>query len=285
MHGPALFTGPTKPFLLRGFAVVRVFLVLPDLSERKTRALDALYELGYSINVLVSYTILVSKPGMLNSLKALRDGGVIEEVMLDSGAYHVYMRGASVSVHKYANFASTHARLWDYVVAPDVPGDPLETIKRTREFSKIYHGDYVPVAQGCSVEEYLETARILVELPGSTVILGVGGLDSSRRRIGFISSLVRSLAETGHRKLHLFGVGARHLRGLAKRGLARYIASIDTTAWLAEIVYRRRTIYGADGVVEANIAAITGYLRRIQRAVNTTISREDSAQAAEARIG
>ena len=252
--------------------MVKVFLVLPDLSKRKAEALEALYETGYAVSVLVSYTILASKPGMLDSLRSLRREGVLEEVMLDSGAYHIYRLGARVDVQGYAGFASLHGSLWDHVVAPDVPGDPWETIERTREFSKVYPGEYVPVAQGRSVGEYVETAGALSGLPGSGDLLGVGGLDASRRRIGFISGLVRGLVAAGYEKLHLFGIGARHFKGLARRGLARFIASIDTTAWLAEIVYRRRTVYGAEGVVEANIAAITGYLKRIQEAGHEAIT-------------
>ncbi|MEB3860351.1 MAG: hypothetical protein LRS43_03980 [Desulfurococcales archaeon] len=250
--------------------MVKVFLVLPDLSRRKAEAIERLYEEGLAVRVLASYTILLAKPRMLESLKRLKLEGAIEEVMLDSGAYHVLRQGAKVDVSSYAGFASRHGRLWDYVVAPDVPGDPAATIERTLEFSKAYKGDYMAVAQGGSVEEYVSVAEELAGIPGSIGVLGVGGLDGEKRRLGFASRLVGSLAARGFVRLHLFGAGAKHVRGLARRGLLSYVSSIDTTAWLAEIVYRRRTVYGVEGIVEANMAAITGYMNRILRILRAT---------------
>jgi hypothetical protein len=247
--------------------LVKVFLVLPDLSRRKAEALERLHGLGFDVRVLVSYTILTSKPGMLEALRRLRMEGVVGEAMLDSGAYHMLRLGVEVNVSSYAEFASRHGSLWDYVVAPDVPGSPRETVARTMEFSRAYRGAYMAVAQGASVGEYVAVAEALAGVPGALGVLGVGGLDGERRRLGFVSELVRGLAERGFTRLHLFGAGAKHVRGLARRGLLGYVASIDTTAWLAEIIYRRRTVYWVEDVVEANVAAITGYLDRISRAV------------------
>ncbi|GAB6148689.1 hypothetical protein [Stetteria hydrogenophila] len=43
--------------------------------------------------------------------------------------------------------------------------------------------------------------------------------------------------------------------------------SVDSSAWQAEVRWRRRTHYGAAGTLEANLAAITGYLARVKRAL------------------
>ncbi|MCE4599695.1 MAG: hypothetical protein F7C81_05810 [Desulfurococcales archaeon] len=249
---------------------MRVFLVLPDLSMRKYATLQSLADKGILIDVLVSYTILSSKPSMLSRLQELRQTGSIGEVMLDSGAYHLARLGLNVDPLEYSNFAYKWLDLWDYVVAPDVPGDPDATLERTIEFAKYYREDFIPVIQGGSVDEYVKMGESLLDAIGylNASLTGIGGLDGFKRRAPFISKLVSSISRSlGLYKLHLFGVGSRIVKSLAKRGLLKYIYSVDTTAWLAEIMYRRNTVYKALDVVDANISAIIGYLKRIYSAI------------------
>ncbi len=250
---------------------MKVFLVLPDLSKRKYITLQSLADKGILVDVLVSYTILSSKPSILPKLLELRQTGSIGEIMLDSGAYHIARLGAKIDPLKYSIFAYRWLDMWDYVVAPDVPGDPEATLKRTIEFARYYKDDFIPVIQGVNIDDYILMGEKLIENLGLShlTLTGIGGLDGSRRKVKFISSLVeRVLDRLGLNRLHLFGVGSRIVKALFRRGLLRYIYSIDTTAWLAEIVYRRKTVYGASNVVDANISAIIGYLKRVYGAIN-----------------
>jgi hypothetical protein len=261
--------------------LVKAFLVLPDLSARKA---EALCKAG-AVNVLVSYTITRWKPSTLERLRSTRESGCLGEIMLDSGAYHRF-KGFRVDLQDYALLALEHSDLWDLVVAPDSIEDPLGTIERTLRFASIYPHDFVPVAQPPPGprdprKHALEAERLagmgLLErapkVPGGR-LLGVGGLDRARRRISYIARLVEEVEKLGlDVKLHLFGVGARILKGLASRGLHDLVYSIDSTGWLAEIIFRRRTVYKAEDVVEANASAIRGYLERLTEAVE---SRETS---------
>ena len=242
--------------------MVRVFLVLPDLSFAKAVALS---EVG-GVDVLVSYSILVMKPGMRDRLEAVRDR--LGVVMLDSGAYHHARGVVDVDPVEYASFAWENRRLWHLVVAPDVPGNPGETLRRTLIFDKHYPGEgYIPVIQGGRVEDYLGMLRELEAqgLASEGFLVGVGGLDGEKRRIAFLSKLLSKLPDKY--RYHLFGVGARILRGLARRGLLYKVYSVDSSAWLMEIRYRRRTVYKASDLITAEILGIKGYLERVEYAI------------------
>jgi len=268
--------------------LVRVFLVLPDVSVAKVRALcGAAGRLGGPLDVLVSYSTLLWKPVALGRLRRVVGGGCVSPVLLDSGAYHLATRGLQVDVEGYASLARRLSveGVAGLVVAPDVPGDPGATLERSLSFSRVYPGSFVPVLQppgGGPVDPVLHAAQLLrleeaglldraPRLPGGRVLVGVGGLDGARRRAPYVAGLVRILAEDyGYAALHLFGAGARLLRSLARRGLLDAVYSVDTGAWQAEIRYRRRTELGAEGVVEANTLAIERYLERVHRAAEAT---------------
>jgi len=256
--------------------LVHVFLVLPDLSESKLAAL----ELARSVEprVLVSYSTFLTKPGSVARLGRL--AGAASELMLDSGAYHHARGVVKVSVGEYAGFASRHRGLFDLVVAPDVPGDPEASLERTLEFLEAYGGPVVPVAQPPPEGKARDHARQLEALeanglldsaprPRGRPLVGVGGLDGERKRAAYLAELVREISDSygGAVDLHLFGVGARLLRSLARRHLLDNIYSVDTGAWQAEIRYRRRTVYAAESTLEANLAAITGYVAKAAAAV------------------
>ncbi len=252
---------------------VKVFIVLPDLSERKFEAIR-LASSTRRLNILVSYTILRWKPAMVERLERLRRANLVESILLDSGAYHLMKLGEEVDVHEYSAFINS-IKYWDLVVAPDVPGKPSATLERTILFSQVYEEDFVPVLQGDRPSEY-ETflrridalglvdraPRVMSGLP----LVGIGGLDGPKKKVGFVSQIVEKLSDYSI-ALHIFGVGSRVLRGLKKRGLLGKIYSVDSSGWLAEIQWRRRTVYGAKNTVEANVMAIHGYLDRVERAI------------------
>lgn len=252
---------------------VELFLVLPDLGGSKVEALRGLCAEGVRASVLVSYTVLRWKPSMLPRLASLRVEGCLGRVMLDSGAYHLMRLGESVDPGEYAGFARSARELWDIVVAPDVPGRPGETLERTLEFASVYAGRFMPVLQGEDEEGYSRLLRSfeaegLIDraprAPDGRPIVGVGGLDGDRKRVGYVSRLLRRLPSDY--SYHLFGVGVRVIRGLRRRGLLDRVYSVDSSGWLAEIWFRRRTVYGASGVVEANLAAMRAYIGKAQAA-------------------
>ncbi|MCE4628260.1 MAG: queuine tRNA-ribosyltransferase family protein [Desulfurococcales archaeon] len=253
---------------------VELFLVLPDLGGSKVEALRSLCVEGVRASVLVSYTVLRWKPGMMPRLSSLRGEGCLGRVMLDSGAYHLMRLGERVDPGEYAEFARSAKELWDIVVAPDAPGKPGETLERTLEFASSYSGSFMPVLQGEDEEGYARLLRSF-EREGLTdraprasegrPVIGIGGLDGERKRVGYVSRLLKRLPE--EYSYHLFGVGIRVLRGLRRRGLLGRVYSVDSSGWLAEIWFRRRTVYGASGVVEANLAAMRAYIGKAQAAV------------------
>jgi hypothetical protein len=87
----------------------------------------------------------------------------------------------------------------------------------------------------------------------------VGGLERFKRDPGLLGELVSRLC---FKPLHLFGVGARALRLIpAYDGCIR---SIDSTAWLHEIRYRRRLLGDGDPV-KLNYNAIKAYIHRFYK--------------------
>ncbi|MEB3789835.1 MAG: hypothetical protein GSR72_08105 [Desulfurococcales archaeon] len=254
---------------------VRLFIVLPDVSEAKSEALAKLGANGSRPDVLISYTIVKWKPISLERLRALRRRKVLGYVMLDSGAYHLMKIGEEVDVEAYTRVIEENRDLWDFVVAPDVPGDPRATLERTLWFMESYSGEFLPVLQGNSPRDYVlfleELASYGVTDRAYTVdgkpVIGVGGLDGYKKRVSFVAEVVRMLARYNV-LLHIFGVGIRVLKGLRRRGLLKNVFSVDSSGWLAEIQWRRRTIYGAVTPVEANMHAIRGYLGRAEGLVS-----------------
>jgi hypothetical protein len=240
-------------------AMVKVYLVLPDLSRPKLEALVLLSREVSDLGVLVSYSTLKLKPKTLERLGELR-GRADVSVMLDSGAYHVVRLGLSLDVRGYAELASRHSNLFDVVVAPDVPGDAMRTVTRTIKFSKLYTGDFMPVVQGRSVEEYVRCYRELRSL-GLTRYhrMGVGGLERFKKEPALLGELVSRLC---FKPLHLFGVGSRILRLLSDYDGC--IRSIDSVAWLHEIRYRRR-LHGDGDPVKLNYNAIKTYIYRFYK--------------------
>jgi hypothetical protein len=239
--------------------MAKVYLVMPDLSRPKLEALVLLSREVSDLGILVSYSTLKLKPKTLDRLRELR-GRADVSVMLDSGAYHVARLGLSLDVRGYAELASRHSNLFDIVVAPDVPGDPELTVVRTIKFSRLYAGEFMPVVQGRSVEEYVWCYRELRSL-GLTKHhrLGVGGLERFKREPALLGELVSRLCS---KPLHLFGVGSRLLRLLS--GYDGCIRSVDSTAWLHEVRYRRR-LHGDGDPVRLNYNAIKAYLHRFHR--------------------
>ena len=236
--------------------MVEVYLVMADLSRAKVEALIKLSQ-ELPVSILVSYSTFKLKPVTLSRVRELRARAGVK-VMLDSGAYHMARLGLDVRVVEYARFAERHQRLFDVVVAPDVPGDARATVERTREFSRLYGDGFLPVLQGVRVEDYLWCARELRDLIEGHV--GVGGLDKARRRAEWLEKLLGALCRG--LELHMFGLGARLSKSLISK-FRGCIRSVDTGAWSSEITFRRRSVLGVDGdIVELEYKAMKSYLKR-----------------------
>jgi hypothetical protein len=239
--------------------LAKVYLVLPDLSRPKLEAIAMLSKELSNLGLLVSFYTLKTKPKTLDRLRELR-GRADVSVMLDSGAYHMARLGLSLDVREYAGLASRRGDLFDIVVAPDVPGDPELTVVRTIKFSRLYAGDFMPVVQGRSVEEYIGCYRELRSLGLARYHrLGVGGLERFKREPALLGELVSKLC---FKPLHLFGVGSRMLRLMS--AYDGCIRSVDSVAWLHEIRYRRR-ILGDGDPVRLNYNAIKTYIYRFYK--------------------
>ncbi len=250
---------------------VKLFIVLPDVGQTKYNAIRRIGCNGRSLDVLFSYTIAKWKPSSLGRILKLREKKCIRSLMLDSGAYHLMRLGENVDVTQYASLVNKYSSSWDYVVAPDVPGSQELTLARTLEFMEYYKGSFLPVLQGSSPREYEEFYNVLQDygvmersyLVNNTPLVGVGGLDGEKKRVSFVAEIVRRLSNYDV-MLHIFGVGIRVLKGLKRRGLLGIVYSVDSSGWLAEIQWRRRTVYRALTPLEANVAAIKGYLDRAE---------------------
>jgi hypothetical protein len=240
-------------------STAKVYLVLPDLSRSKLEALVLLSNDLNNLGLLVSFYTLKTKPKTLDRLRELR-GRADVDVMLDSGAYHMARLGINLNVGEYADLASRHSNLFDVVVAPDVPGDACRTVVRTIKFSKLYTGDFMPVVQGRSAEEYVRCYRELRSLGLARYRrLGVGGLELFKSEPNLLGELLSRLC---FKPLHLFGVGSRVLRLVS--AYDGCIRSVDSTAWLHEIRFRRRTLGDGDPV-RLNYNAIKTYIYRFHK--------------------
>jgi len=249
--------------------VVEVYLVMADLSRAKVEALIKLSQ-ELPVSILVSYSTFKLKPVTLYRLQSLRERTSVK-VMLDSGAYHMARLEFKVDVMGYARFAERYQRLFDVVVAPDVPGDARATVERTREFSRVYRGWFLPVLQGVRVEDYLWCARELRDLTRGYT--GVGGLDKARRRAEWLEKLLGALCRG--LELHLFGLGARLTKTLATR-FRGCVRSVDTGAWSSEIAFRRRSVLSVDGdIVELEYKAMKSYLKRFNVRASSSRSLAD----------
>ena len=236
--------------------MVEVYLVMADLSRAKVEALARLSR-ELPVSILVSYSTFKLKPVTLSRVRELRARAGVK-VMLDSGAYHMARLGLGVRVVEYARFAERHQRLFDVVVAPDVPGNAKATVERTMEFSKFYNGWFLPVLQGVRVEDYLWCARELRDLIEGYA--GVGGLDRGKRRAEWLEKLLGALCRG--LELHLFGLGARLTKVLVSR-FRGCVRSVDTGAWQAEVTFRRWSELKTDGdMVELEYKAMKRYLER-----------------------
>jgi hypothetical protein len=241
--------------------MVEIFFALPDLSETRYKAIQKLAQ-RCNINILISYSILLEKPSSVRRIKNFRE--IVNKIMLDSGAYHVWTGRRSKSwmrlmIHKYAEFAKQNSKLLDYIVAPDIPGNLQATIKNTILFSTMVN-DFIPVLQGNSLEEYFKCFRKLRELNllSKNQIVGFGNITPFKNgRILELESILRAL-KNEDLKIHLFGANLCLLRKLSA-----YLYSCDIASWQREIAFRRRTVHRAKSLVDANYKAILTYLQKV----------------------
>ncbi len=251
--------------------MVKVFFSFPDLSKSKLKALRQLYTNDLMVNVLISYTTLRWKPVTLERLREARE--YVGEVMLDSGAYHVF--SGAISHREMARYLREYALLSsellegdviDYAVAPDVPGDTERTLKNTIRFLNGSPEGRISVLQGRDVDEFLGFFEELSDLDLVTDPLGLGNVNvfKERRREG-MKQLVEVLSEVRSSysgRVHLFGA---NLKILGVREIRDLLDMCDTASWLYDIRYRRRTVLKAKDTVEATKKAIIYFLERLSR--------------------
>ncbi len=251
----------------------KVFLVFPDLGGAKAEALCMLKRRGVNVNVLISYATLRYKPTTFGKLVKLKQNNCLGEIMLDSAAYHVAFRGLKLSPEEYAEQAKKLSEIVDIIVGPDIPRNPEQTLERLLKFSEIYGEQFIPTIQSKGPSrEYVESLRLLEKhgiikhapyINGKPLI-GVGGLVG--KKVKEVAEIVKTISLNCKCYLHLFGVNLRAIRGLARRSLLEHIYSIDTSGWLSEIKWRRRTTYSAKSTLEANYLAIMGYIEKLKLA-------------------
>lgn len=237
---------------------------MPDLSRTRQETLKKFAKGGTKIDILVSYSIIIEKPSIMERIKNLRK--FCGEVMLDSGAYHILTgfrdkRWFESIILKYANFVNQNRQYFDYVVAPDIPGDSKATIKNTIIFSSKVE-NFVPVLQGNSKEEYLGCFRQLENLGfiSGDQPLGIGNMASFRdSSTDKLERVLSTLDKKGIKKIHLFGANLKIIKKLGN-----YLWSCDISSWQREIAFRRRTVHRARTLVDANYKAILTYLRKIR---------------------
>ena len=249
--------------------MVKIFFSFPDLSKSKLKALKQLYASDLMVNVLISYTTLRWKPITLERLKEVRR--YIGEVMLDSGAYHVF--SGVISHREMARYLSEYVLLSsrllergiiDYAVAPDVPGDTERTLKNTIKFLDGNAEGKVSVLQGKDVSEFL---RFFKELSNQGLItdpLGLGNVNAFKERgkegMEQLIELLREVRSFHSGRVHLFGANMKILKIKEVRVL---LDMCDTASWLYDIRYRRRTVLKAKDTVEATRKAIIYFLERL----------------------
>ncbi len=251
--------------------MIEVFFSFPDLSRSKLEALRQLYASDVRVNVLISYTTLRWKPVTLERLKEARS--YLGEVMLDSGAYHIF--SGAISYEEMASYLSDYSELSsklldrgivDYAVAPDVPGDRARTLENTLRFMNGDQGGKMSVLQGRSVGEFLD---FLTELSSRGLItdpLGMGNVNifKGRGRVGMgqLAAVLRAVKSVHDERIHLFGA---NLRILSLREVRELLDMCDTASWLYDIRFRRRTVLKAGDTAEATRKAIIYFLERLSR--------------------
>ncbi len=194
--------------------------------------------------------------------------------MLDSGAYHIAFHGLELTPEEYAQRAKYLRNHVNLIVGPDIPRNPKKSIDRMLRFSNIYRDEFIPTLQSSNLDpdeyllnlEALEVHGLLKKAPkvhGGKPLIGIGGLVGAPVKI--VASVIDRLKDACNCFFHLFGANVRIIKGLARRDLLNKIYSIDTSGWLSDLRWRRRTVYKARDTLEANIKVMIGYLTKIQK--------------------
>ena len=174
-------------------------------------------------------------------------------------------------IKRYAKFVKQHFYLFDFVVAPDVPGSIEATVRNTQEFASVVE-EYVPVLQGKSLREYLMCLDFLrrKKLLRSRMLVGIGNITpfkNNGKGLMEFSQILKKLKESGLEKMHLFGA---NLRVLKKTHSLLY--SCDIGAWQREIAFRRRTTHNAPNIEMATLKALLTYEKKIAELKRTYLS-------------
>lgn len=144
-------------------------------------------------------------------------------IALDSGAYRAYKNGEELDLHEFAAaLLRMDANNFDFVVAPDVIGDPTATIVNARELWM--NGiDCVPVWHWGSPLEHLNYYLTVSEL------VGIGALvEPMREKNERVLRQLVDLCFAYPQRFHLFGLAWPK----AIEKVAPYAYSADSSVWL-----------------------------------------------------
>lgn len=147
-------------------------------------------------------------------------------VMIDSGAYSAWSRGAEIRIEDYAAALETYQA--EQYVNLDVYGDREQT-DRNQEYLENRGLKPLPVYHAG------EPITVLEKLARKYEYLGLGGLIALRQRIGHkVTAYIQKLTdEYPEIKFHGFGVGT-----LGPEHMKFY--SVDSTTWLSAARYNRQ---------------------------------------------
>lgn len=149
-------------------------------------------------------------------------------VTLDSGAYRHFKKGTTIDINHYLDAA--HSRVFDFVVSPDVIGNPKESYENWLVVKDLkLH--IMPVWEWEADKSYLH--RYLDHAP----IVGIGGLVSTMRmknqgperkiKDRMLKEL-KQLCQQFPNRFHIFGLNWLW----AIESLQDFIASGDSSKWL-----------------------------------------------------
>lgn len=234
---------------------MRLFFAFADLGRTKRQVVKMLWDRGEPIDILVSYYFIRTKNRMLDRVRMIRR--YVSGLMIDSGAYQVLADDLKPShmtqmIDDYARVSKylLSNGVVDFVVIPDVPGDPESTIRNAETFLSLIGDELrvISVLQGIELRDFMESYQFFKDRGLITPVIGVGNVNAFRNNISGLLSLLRWLRRVHNGKIHLFGIS----RTLHKAGVSYYIDSADTSSFIQTLKRRmsRGEKYGIELLIE-----------------------------------
>jgi hypothetical protein len=158
--------------------------------------------------------------------KDLKNSVGFKNIVLDSGAYRVFKKGGSIDIVEYCRLAQSYP--FDFVAAPDVIGNPIET---ELNWQKVKHiPNMVPVWQWGSERE------LLSKYLNASQLVAIGGLvNLMREKNETMLNELSEICSTYPNRFHIFGINwlkaIERLKGTAYSG--------DTSKWLDGARYKK----------------------------------------------